>query len=56
MYYTTIYVYEIEFYYLGGLSYNQIGKTPFGEKQVKKERLGMTTIDLEEFMEFLFEF
>ena len=43
-YFTTIYIYKIEFYYAGGISYNRIGTTPLGTKPAKVESLGFSIV------------
>ena len=54
IWHTGICVYEKEFYYGGGISYDRIGRTPFG-KPTKSLSLGFTEINQELFMEFLRE-
>ncbi len=49
---TGICIYNKEFYYGGGISWDQIGKTPFGVP-TKKLSLGFTDISEEVLMEFL---
>jgi hypothetical protein len=47
-------VYEKEFYYGGGISYDRMGRTPFGTP-TKELSLGFTDIPHDLFMEFLRE-
>ena len=54
IWHTGICVYNKEFYYGGGVSYDRIGQTPFGTPTIKKS-LGFTEIHEELFMEFLRE-
>ena len=54
IWHTGICVYEKEYYYGGGISYDRVGKTPFGVP-TKSLSLGFTEIHQELFMEFLRE-
>jgi hypothetical protein len=54
IWHTGICVYNKEYYYGGGVSYDRMGQTPFG-KPTKEISLGFTDIPEELFMEFLRE-
>jgi desumoylating isopeptidase 1 len=54
IWHTGICVYNKEFYYGGGISYDRMGRTPFGNP-TKSLSLGFTEIHEELFMEFLQE-
>ena len=54
IWHTGISVFGKEYYYGGGISYDRIGKTPFG-KETKQETLGTTELSEEIFTEWLKE-
>lgn len=54
VWHTGICVYEKEYYYGGGISWDRMGRTPFGTP-TKQLSLGFTDIPQELFMEFLRE-
>ena len=54
VWHTGICVYNKEYYYGGGISYDRVGMTPFG-KPTKSKSLGFTDLPEDLFMEFLRE-